>query len=422
MNTVGVSILILTLVVVIFAPRRWAVLGMMAGVLYITQGQKIDVFGFNLYAHRFLEMAGFGRVIIKREISSGGLNKIDRALILLYFYTTVVYLIRSNEPEAYQIGLAVDASLCYFSFRGLIRDMDDFRWFLRSFVFLLVPYLILVSIEGITGDNPFTVMGVPEHLFRGGKIRCIGSFRHPDLLGTLGASFLPLYIGLALAKIKPTRALVGIVVCISIVLASNSGLPIACAATGLVGWMLWPLRRKMFLVRGGLLVLVIFLAIFMKAPIWYLPAKISSLTGGGGFHRSYLMEMAIRDFDKWWLAGIPIKETAGWFPYTLKISGGADITNQFLSFGISAGLGAVALFILILVLSFKRIGKALEVVRSRSSECEMILWGLGVMLSIHIVNWFGVSYFDQINVVWFLQLAAISSILEISSSAQPAPF
>ncbi len=28
----------------------------------------------------------------------------------------------------------------------------------------------------------------------------------------------------------------------------------------------------------------------------------------------------------------------------------------------------------------------------------------------HIVNWFGVCYFDQIYLVWFMQIAAVSSL------------
>jgi hypothetical protein len=32
------------------------------------------------------------------------------------------------------------------------------------------------------------------------------------------------------------------------------------------------------------------------------------------------------------------------------------------------------------------------------------------MLAVHIVNWFDIIYFDQMYVIWFMQLATISSI------------
>jgi hypothetical protein len=128
------------------------------------------------------------------------------------------------------------------------------------------------------------------------------------------------------------------------------------------------------------------------------------------------MDIAIQNIDKWLIAGMPITETADWLPYTIVISGGADITNQFISFGISAGLGAIILFILLLILLFRAIGKSLDVVRSGqfgAGETEYLLWGLGVLLFVHIVNLIGVTYFDQFYVVWFMQLAAITSLSEI---------
>jgi len=158
----------------------------------------------------------------------------------------------------------------------------------------------------------------------------------------------------------------------------------------------------------------------MKAPIWYLPAKISSFTGGDGWHRSYLMDVAFQHLDKWWLAGMPIKETAGWFAYDLEATGGADMTNQFLTFGIVAGLAAMVTFIFMLVRAFSLLGIALATNRSNdgeSSQTELLLWGLGTALAAHIVNWIGITYFDQIYAVWFLHLAAISSLCNTSTAS-----
>lgn len=414
MNAIGASILIFLILVVLFAPRRWALLGMMAGVLYLTQGEKIDLLGVNFFAIRFLEVAGFARVMSRREFAFYDLNRIDRVFLILYSYTTIVFLMRSNEPVASSLALFVDSFLCYFTFRGLIAEIHDFRWFLYALVILLIPYVSLVVIEMVTHQNHFGLVGqTTEMMFRNDRPRCIGSFRQPITMGTLGVSFLPLYIGLVFTKTKRVCALVGIGLCVSIVLLSNSGGPINSAVFGIVGWLCWFMRRNMHLVRRVSLGLVILIGLVMKAPIWYLPAKLSDFTGGGGWHRSYLLEMAIKNFNLWWLAGMPIIQTKEWMPYILESSGGADITNQYLSFGLAAGLGAIGLFVLLLFRSFQGIGKALNVVRSSFSETskdEYTLWGLGAMLFTHTVNWFGVCYFDQIYVVWFMQLAAIASI------------
>jgi hypothetical protein len=107
----------------------------------------------------------------------------------------------------------------------------------------------------------------------------------------------------------------------------------------------------------------------------------------------------------------------------MDVAAGADITNQYISFGVAAGLGAIALFILLLTRAFSNLGKALAAVRSsshRPSEDEFLLWGLGVMLVIHIVDWFGITYFDQMYVIWFMQLATISSLSASCAEGVPA--
>jgi len=419
MNAVGALILLVVILVVLAAPRRWALMGMMAGVLYLTQGQQLEIFGFNLYATRFIELAGFIRVITRREFSFSRLSGLDRVFLLLYIYSTGVFLLRSSEGQVNQIGTAVDAFLCYFAFRGLVGGIEDFRWFLRAFIILLAPYTLLVLFESLTWQNPFALLEGNNFGFgdwaREGRIRCIGSFRHPSLLGTLGASFIPLYIGLAWAKVDRKLAFIGLGLCLLIVWASNSGGPANCAMIGIVGWLFWPARTRMRLVRRIMVVAIILLGMSMKAPIWYLPAKVSSLSGGDGWHRSYLMDVAFGNLDKWWVAGMPLRDTKGWFAYDLGATGGADITNQFLYFGLTAGVASMILFFVLLYLAFRNLGKAMAILRSSSNgmhQTECLLWSLGVMLVLHMFNWLGITYFDQSYVFWFMQLSMIANLSE----------
>jgi hypothetical protein len=409
MNVVAGSVLSVLMAVVLFAPPRWALMGMVSGALYLTQGVALDVYGVNLFAMRFLEVAGFLRVCVRREFSTSHLNEVDRAFLWLYGYITIVFVLRSNENLASQIGTSVDAIMSYLIFRSLIGNIEDLRWFLRAFFILLVPYFLLVSVQSVTGDNPFSIVGGPARMqeFRGGWPRCLGSFRNSCLLGALGATFLPLYIGLAFSSTNRRRALIGVGLCLGIVFYSNSGGPLATFAVALLGWLIWPLRSKMVLVRRSIVGLIFLLGMMMKAPIYYLPAKVSSITGGTGWHRSRLIEMAIRDLDKWWLFGMSRAQTANWFPYTKH--GVADMTNQFLLFGISAGIGGILLFVFLLTRSFKRVGKSLAIAGS-SSENQSLPWGFGVMLCVHIFTWLGVTYFDQFYVIWAMQLAAISAL------------
>lgn len=397
---------------------------MVAGVLYLPQGLAIDIVGFNLFAFRFVELAGFIRVMSRRELAFTSLNGIDRSLALFTVYTTVVFLLRSPDGQAYEIGRTVDTLLCYFTFRGLLRDFEEFRWFLASLLLLLVPYATLALLERVTSDNPFNayLAGTAPSVEREGKIRATGSFRHPSLLGTLGGSLLPLYLALWISKENRTIALIGLLLCAAIVVASNSGAPIACVTVAVIGWLLWVMRTRMRLVRYGLVGLLALVAISMKAPIWYLLAKFSALTGGDGYHRSYLMDIAFQNLDLWWFAGMAISDTRYWIATMNYATGGADLTNQYLVYGITAGLGAMALFIIVLKRAFKNLGRTLEILRSKGLGLrneEYLVWGLGVMLVVHVVNWLSIAYFDQSAVLWLMEMAIIANLTESIIRLEP---
>ena len=381
MNPLAVSILVVLIFVVLGASRRVALLGMMAGVLYLTQSQQVQVIGFNFFAMRFIELAGFIRVMSRREFSFARLNGIDRAMLWLYGFVTIVYLLRASDGQAYQIGSTMDALLCYFTFRGLIGDIEDYKWFLRAFLVLLVPFTVLVLMESITRHNPFLILGGSGEYgwLREGRLRCQGSFRHPSLLGTLGAAYFPLYLGLVFSKPERLRAFFGIACCLIIVWASNSGGPLSAAAMGVVGWLFWRIRTEMRKVRWAIVGFIALAAVLMKAPVWYLIARMGDITGGDGWHRAFLLEVSFNHLSQWWFAGIPIKETWDWFPYVLDSTGGADITNQFIAFAFTAGLGALVLFIVLLKRAFGSLGRALQSVRSgpeETGETEFLLWSL----------------------------------------------
>jgi hypothetical protein len=420
-NALGSSILFVAVVTVLFAPKRWALMGMMAGILYLTQAQRVDVAGFNFYAVRFVELAGFFRVLIRKELSFSELTRIDLILGLLYFYTVSVYLMRPGENPAYVIGLAVDAILSYFAFRGLITDAEGLRWFLRALIILLAPFAALVLIETFTSQNPFSVLGAENRTaygdmwFRDGRLRALASFGHSSLMGTIGGSFLPLYIGLWFNRKDRPFALISIGLCTAIVWASNSGGPLTCVAVTMLGWILWTIRTKMRWVRRSLVGTIVLLGIIMKAPIWYLLTRIGNIAGGDSFHRAVLLDVAFQNLDKWWLAGMRTLDTASWLPYTNSSTGAVDMTNHFLVLGITAGLGSMFLFVVLLTLEFKNLGRALAIIRSgghTENNLEYLYWGLGVMLGVHVVNLFGITYWDQSNVVWFMHLAAIASLTE----------
>ncbi len=306
-------------------------------MLYMTLGQAIDFFGVNIFPTRVLVLAAFVRVLVRGEWSLPMLNGVDGVFLLAFGYRTAIFILYGNGSPVNMAAQMIDVTLAYFSFRGLLRSFEDLVWFLRALAILLIPYVAILYVGSSTVENPFAAIGgVHSQDFRAGRARCIGSFGHAAILGTFGASFLPFYIALALRGPSRLPGVLGLSLCLAIVIFSNSGGPLTCAMLAVVGWLLWFLRTKMSAVRTWFLAILAVLGLAMKAPLWYLPAKISDLTGGDGWHRSYLMQVAFRDLDKWWMAGMSALETRDWFPYTV-VTGSADIINYYLDFGISAG-------------------------------------------------------------------------------------
>ena len=426
MSPLGALILIVLVAVLASAPRRWAALALIAGVLFLPQTQSVIIAGINLFSMRILEMVAVARVLSRREHKDIVRTRVDLLLPIFFSYATVIFLLRSDEGFAYQIGLAVDALTCYFSFRALIHDEADIRWLLKMTAGLLIPYTLIVVVESITLENPFSSMGGVAYggdWMRDGRLRCQGSFRHSSLLGTFGASFFALYLSAAIGRFDRKYAYAGIALCLVIIWACNSGGPISCIANIVFCWILWPLRKHLTLIKRGLLLLGVVMAFFMEAPIFYLPAKVSSLTGGDGWHRSFLMEISFHDLGSWWMFGMPLSNTIDWFPYHTPGTGFADITNQFLAYGIDSGLAAIILFVAVLVAAFREIKIVLSRVANQKKVTHptaFLTWGLGAALVMHIANWLGIIYFDQTYVIWYLQLAMISS-LSNSTRAQKVP-
>jgi hypothetical protein len=157
----------------------------------------------------------------------------------------------------------------------------------------------------------------------------------------------------------------------------------------------------------------------MKAPIWYLFAKICAIVGGGGWHRSYLIEQAFSHLNEWWLIGTTY--TAHWMPYALD-ERSADITNQYLVEGVDGGLITMLLFILLVARGFQGVGIALRGMQDFPFHERLMVWSMGAALLGHAISFLSVSYFDQIIVFWYMLLAIIAvAVSQGSPFLAPAP-
>jgi hypothetical protein len=425
-NPIAGVILAFCLGCVFMRSRKIAVYGLLIGTLFITQDSALIIGGQTFFATRILTLAGMVRVLLRKEYSFRSRNKGDRIIFWLYGYSTLILLLRSDGPAAYRVAKFLDAFSGYIVFRGLIKDLDDVKSMLLGVAIMMVPYAGMVGVEFLTHKSPFTYLGGQAHgWIRGDRVRCFGSFRHPSIMGSLGVTFFPMFFALLWDIRARSVALVGLIACLATVVFSNSGGPLSSFMVGVVGWSLWLIRTRMQLFRRCMLALVLLLALIMKAPIWYLIAKLSSVTGGTGWHRSYLIDIAMRQIDKWGLFGMSLEQTRYWFAYRLAATGTADITNQFISFGLSAGVAALILFVYYFVWAFSECGKAGWRLRLENEGAptldERLIWGFAVMITVHMFNLLGITYFDQFYVIWFLQLAALNVAVNsvLTSKSEP---
>jgi hypothetical protein len=227
---------------------------------------------------------------------------------------------------------------------------------------------------------------------------------------------MPLFVGLWFHSLRDRLlAASAILSATFIVITSSSSGPLLAYLMGMVGLTCWAFRSNMRAIRWGIVVLLLSLHAYMKAPVWFLIARVSNLVGGGGWHRSELIDTAIRHFNEWWLMGTTY--TAHWMPYALAINPNtADITNQFISEGLSGGILSMCLFIWMIVQCFKMNGMAAHNDTQFSLPERFMIWSLGCALLGHVASFLSVTYFDQIIIFWYLVIAMIAALVERNSS------
>jgi hypothetical protein len=310
-----------------------------------------------------------------------------------------------------RLGGLYDGLLSYFLFRFLLKDEADFRLVLRKTAYALIPFAAFLLYETITNHNAFSLFnGIPEASWvRTGHTRAQGPFRNPITAGSFGATFALLYGSLFFSGNRQRFVLVGLAAGIVIVFSSHSSGPFLGVALALLAFFCWRWRGHLKQILLGGVGLLLVIQLFMNAPVWFLIGRISEVTGGGGYHRSMLIEQAIHYADRWWLMGTV--NTTDWFPY--EINGKADITNFFIAAGVDAGVLGLFAAVALVTSGFKTLGRGLATTLDRQKQ--RLLWGIGATLVGTIGILFSVTYADQMIVVWYLLLAAIPAL------ARPAP-
>ena len=178
----------------------------------------------------------------------------------------------------------------------------------------------------------------------------------------------------------------------------------------------WRFRERMKTVRRLSFCSLLGLHLYMKAPIWFLMGRISDVVGGGGWHRAYLVDQAVKGFWFWWLVGT--RDTSDWMPTQLS-DGAADLTNEFVVAAVRGGLLTLVVFVLLFVRCFGSLGGPWQ---KSAGWNQMPRSSSGLLAPPYspMVNFFSVSYFDQIKEIWLLLLAVIAGVTSSVIDASPS--
>jgi hypothetical protein len=415
-SPVALAAIVLAGILMLVLPREKAIIPFFAGAILIPIDQILLIGPLHFPMLRVLLIFGFARIFWAKvsgtdPVFSGGMNAIDKAMLVLSAFTAVdgVLLWREAGALVFQLGNMYTTLGVYFVLRFLIRDEQDVRRTLRVWAIVTVAIAAIMVGEQLTGKNflYMAIGGVHANLaeevnMRDGSIRATGSFAHPILAGTFGGFSLPLFVGLWWRNKGDGKfAVCGAIGSVLMAITASSSTALLGGLGGLVGLGFWLMRRRMRLVRWGIIGTLAALQMTMKSPVWHIISDIDITGSSSSYHRYMLVDQCIRHFWDWFLVGTKDFGSWGWDMW--------DLSNQYVAAADTTGLIPLIALLAIIVVGFKYIGRARRAAEADKNE-ELFIWALGACLFANLVAFFGISYFDQTIVGWYAVLAMIAAV------------
>lgn len=415
LNPAVALIILLTGVLMCCRSQKKAIVPFLLTSFLVPSDQVLVLGGLHFPLLRILIAFGMIRIFMvlglaKGKALAGGLNSIDKSLILLSLTSAVagVLLFQNTQIITSELGELYTAFGAYFFLRCFIRDHEDVVRAIRVLALIAaVVGGVMIFERLMNGWNPYALLGgaraqaYAADMARDGRIRAVGSFAQPIVAGTFGAVVVPLFIGIWLTEKRYRRtAVMGIVGAMAMVFTCNSSTPLVGVQAGLLGLCLWPMRNMMRAIRWAIALTLVSLHMFMKAPVWHLIARVDLSGGSASYHRYLLIDSCIRHFGDWWLIGTNSNADWGWHMF--------DTANQYVDYAIRGGVLGLTCFIAIMVYGFKYLGTARKVATDKRQA--LFFWALGSALLAHVMSFLGTAYWDQSIVGWYALLAFIGAI------------
>ncbi len=399
MSTATTALCIILSLMVLAVPRKLLLVPFIMAACLVPMNQRLIIVGLDFPVLRVLTLSFFLRLFIRNEARHISWNSFDKLILTWNIIGTIIYVILWGTLQSviYKCGTMFDILGLYWIFRQFIQSFDDIYNIIKTFAVFAIFSAPLIAAEKIRQSSFYSFFGPVGAKFHHGRFRCAGPFPHSIMMGVFWGALLPLFYAKVKANSSKFFYWIAIFAALTCVYFSASSTPFMTVAALVAFWLLYRYRAhgKGFLWFTCFLLLALHL--FMKAPVWHLMARLDVFGGSTGWHRFFLFDMFIKHTSEWFFLGT--KSTAEWG------RGLSDITNQYVLEAVRGGIITLVLFILILYNGIKISGG--YSLTEEDLGKKFFSWGVCISLLGHVITFWGVSYFGQITMLFYLTLAMV---------------
>ncbi len=405
-----VAVWMLVAIALIFIlPRNKVIVPLLFTFFSVPIAQVVVLAGLHFTVLRILIIAGLIRRAALGSSSSqekypGGFNGIDKVVVLWAVSAFIIICLQwmSVQVMIKNLGDLLDALGGYLVVRFFIPDLEALRRTVKVLAAVCLVQGAFMLNEQVMHQNLFGYLGGwSVHVtVRDGHIRSQGVLGNINE-GVFGGALIPLFVWLGTTGKSRLMALLGIAGGLAMVFTSDASTSILAFGGSLLGLGFWFLRKRMRIIRWGLVLILTSLHMVMKAPVWALIARVDLTGSSSGQHRFYLLDNCIRHFSDWWLLGSKSYNEWGYFMF--------DLCNQFVAVAVTGGLVTLVFFIMMYSRSFSAIGTSRKLVEGDRKK-EWLIWCVGCTLFAHVVSSFGINYMALLQMALFPILAFVSIV------------
>lgn len=393
-------------------PYRWAFLPLLIAACHT----PYVPFAGSFTVVRIVIIAGFLRAWSAGFLKIDASHPIDRLVglfVMIVMLSGFAHPWNGGDALITRLRISLDVAGTYLFARAYLTEREALGRFAIGLAVVLIPFGLIMFYERLTGNNPYRFFGGQSlvTIVRDGRIRAQGSFGTPILAGTVVATSLPFLV--SIWREKKGLALVAMFAAFMTIFSTSSSGPIATAMVAIAVMCVWKWRSKAGIILVWMVVALVLMHFIKNRPVWYLMALMDFVGGSTGWHRAYLIDMAVQHLDEWWAFGTVF--TRHWMPYGLTNDPNhCDITNYYIQLGITGGLALTGALIAIQWRSFRLLGH--DIMRGpydwrRGNFEKFRLWCLASALAAHTVTFLSISYFDQMHVFYWVLIGGLSGFI-----------